>query len=130
MALVPLNTFRTITAVLSTSTSQRVYTAPIGVTSIILMAQVANIDENNQHFCTFQHYRNFRVLPNAQGNNAQAPNVATELVYDFGIPPADAGSIISGKLIVESQDSIVAYSNDDTQGNLKLVLSVLETANS
>jgi len=130
MALIPLNTFRTMTAVLNTSTTATVYTAPIGVTSIILMAQVSNLDNNNTHYVTMQHYRNFRVLPNAQGNNGQAPNVATEVVYNFGVPSDDAGSLISGKMIIESQDSIIAYSNDDPTGQLKLILSVLETANS
>jgi hypothetical protein len=130
MALIPLNTFRTITAVLNTATTSTVYTAPIGVTSIILMAQVSNIDNSNAHYCTLQHHRNFRVLPNAQGQNGQPPNVSTEIVYNFGIPSDDAGSLISGKLIIESQDSIIAYSNDDPTGKLKLILSVLETANS
>jgi hypothetical protein len=128
MALIPLNTFKTKTAVLSTSTSTTVYVAPIGVTSIILMAQVSNIDTVSDHNVTFAHKRRFRVLPDAQGNNAQDPNVVTELVSGFLIPSQDSGALITGKLIVESQDSIIAYGNDAT-GKLKLVLSVLETAN-
>jgi len=128
MALIPLNTFRTITAVLNTSTSATVYVAPIGVTSIILMAQVANIDSVNTHYVTMQHHRNFRVLPNAQGNNGQPPNVSTEIVSGFGVPSNDAASLISGKMIVESQDSVIAFA--DTTSSMKLVLSILETANS
>ena len=128
MALIPLNTFKTKTAVLTTSTSTTVYVAPIGVTSIILMAQVSNIDTAD-HSVTFSHHRRFRVLPDAQGNNAQDPNVTTELVSGFTIPGQDAGALITGKMIIESQDSIIAYGSDST-GKLKLVLSVLETANS
>ena len=127
MALIPLNTFRTMTAVLNTSTSATVYVAPIGVTAIILMAQVANTDNNNTHYVTMSHHRNFRVLPNAQGNNGQAPNVTTEIVYGFGVPNNDSASLISGKLILESQDSVIAYA--DTTSTMKLTLSILETAN-
>jgi hypothetical protein len=127
MALIPLNTFKTKTAVLTTSSTATVYVAPIGVTSIILMAQVANTDTAD-HSVTFSHHRRFRVLPDAQGNNAQAPNITTELVKEFVIPGSDAGTMITGKMIIESQDSIRCFSNDPT-GKMKLVLSVLETAN-
>ena len=127
MALIPLNTFKTKTKVLDTNSTSTVYVAPIGVTSIILMAQVANVDPNDAHTITFSHHRRFRVLPDAQGNNAQDPNVTTELVMNFEVPPNDSASLITGKMILESQDSIRAYS--DAEGQMKLVLSVLETAN-
>ena len=127
MALIPLNTFKTKTKVLDTNSTATVYVAPIGVTSIILMAQVANVDPNDAHTITFSHHRRFRVLPDAQGNNAQDPNVTTELVMNFEVPPNDSASLITCKMILESQDSIRAYS--DAEGQMKLVLSVLETAN-
>jgi len=127
MALIPLNTFKTKTKVLDTNTTATVYVAPIGVTSIVLMAQVANVDPNAAHKITFAHHRRFRVLPDAQGNNAQEPNVTTELVMDFEVPPNDSASLITGKMILEAQDSIRAYS--DEGGVMKLVLSILETAN-
>jgi hypothetical protein len=127
MALIPLNTFKTKTKVLDTNTTASIYVAPIGVTSIVLMAQVANVDPDSAHSITFSHHRRFRVLPDAQGNNAQEPNVTTELVMNFEVPPNDSASLITGKMILEAQDSIRAYS-DDT-GVMKLVLSILETAN-
>ena len=127
MALIPLNTFKTKTRVLDTNTTASIYVAPIGVTSIVLMAQVANVDPVESHTITFSHHRRFRVLPDAQGNNAQDPNVTTELVMDFEVPPNDSASLITGKMILEAQDSIRAYS--DTNGSMKLVLSILETAN-
>jgi hypothetical protein len=126
MALIPLNTFKTKTRILDTNTTASIYVAPIGVTSIVLMAQVANVD-NQPHTITFSHHRRFRVLPDAQGNNAQEPNVTTELVSNFEIPPNDSASLITGKMILEAQDSIRAYA--DANGSLKLVLSILETAN-
>jgi hypothetical protein len=126
MALIPLNTFKTKTKILDTNTTASVYVAPIGVTSIILMAQVSNTDTID-HTVTFSHYRRFRVLPDAQGNNAQDPNINTELVAGYDIPPNDSASLITGKMILESQDSIRAYA--DSTGTCKLILSILETAN-
>jgi len=126
MALIPLNTFRTMTKILDTNSTATVYTAPIGVTAIILLAQVSNVDTIDRSV-SFTHHRNFRVLPNAQGNNGQDANIDTELVKGFLIPPADSASLITGKMIVESQDSIRAFA--DSTGTCKLILSILETAN-
>jgi hypothetical protein len=126
MALIPLNTFKTKTAILTTVTSTAVYTAPIGVTSIVLMAQVANITTETQ-IVTFGHYRNLPVLADSQGNGAQAGGVFSELIKDFYVPGNDAASMITGKMIIESLDSVRAYSS---KGNtLKLTMSILETAN-
>ena len=137
MALIPLNTFKTKTTMLTSSTSytnwgaglstSTVYTAPIGVTSIILMAQVANVSTQTQ-YCSFMHHRNRPVLADAQGNGAQAGNIDSFLTKDFAIPAGDSASVLTGKLILEQLDSIRAYSNYST-GTLQLVLSVLETAN-
>jgi hypothetical protein len=127
MALLPLNVFKTKTAILTTATNARVYTAPVGVTAIVLMANAANVDLTNTRLVTFAHYRNLPVLPDTQGNGGQAGNTITEQVLQFAVPPNDAGSLLSGKLIIESLDSIVAYC--DAEGALKLTLSILETAN-
>lgn len=127
MAQLPLNTFKTKTSMLSTSTTATVYTAPIGVTAIILMAQIANLTTGTQAV-TFVHHRNRPVLADAQGNGYQAPNTDSYLVKEFGIPANDAGTPLSGKMIIESLDSVRAYGSID--GGLQLVLSVLETANS
>jgi hypothetical protein len=128
MALIPLNTFKTKTALLgaNTGTGATVYTAPVGTTAIVLMAQVSNLSTATQTV-SFIHHRNRRVLADAQGNGAQPGNIDSFLVRDFGIPDADAGSVLSGKLIIEELDSIRAYSS--TTATLQLVLSILETAN-
>lgn len=126
MALIPLNTFKTKTAILSSNSTATVYTAPVGVTSIILMAQVANISTVTQYI-NFIHHRNRRILPDAQGFNEQPANTDSILVRDFAIPENDAASVLTGKLIIESLDSVRAYSL--TSGTCQLVLSVLETAN-
>lgn len=126
MALLPLNTFKTKTTTLSTGTTTRVYTAPVGVTAIILMANAANVTTSTR-LVSFSHYRNLPVLPDTQGNGGQAGNTITEQVKDFAIPPNDAASLLSGKMIIESLDSI--YASCDEEGAIKLTLSVLETAN-
>lgn len=127
MAQLPLNTFKTKTAILGSTTGTIVYTAPIGVTSIILMAQISNIDTAT-HYVSFSHYRNRPVLSDAQGNGGQPGQTSSPLVIDYGIPANNAGNPLVGKLIIEQLDSIQAHA--DTTGTLQLVLSVLETANS
>lgn len=126
MALLPLNQFKTKTAVITSSTTATVYTAPIGVTAIILMTQLTNISTET-HTVTFEHYRNLPVLPDAQGNGAQSSSTVTKLVQDYMIPPADAASLTMGKLIIESLDSVRCYA--DAGGVFNLTMSVLETAN-
>jgi hypothetical protein len=126
MALLPLNVFKTKTAVLTTSSTATVYTAPIGVTAIILMTQVSNVSTQT-HTVSFSHYRNLPVLRDAQGNGAQAGNVNTEMIKEFAIPPNDAASMTTGKMIIESLDSVRCFAS--AEGVMKLTLSVLETAN-
>lgn len=140
MALIPLNTFKTKTSFLNTATvtgntytipagtTATVYTAPIGVTSIILMAQVANVSTTTQNI-SFIHHRNRPVLADAQGNGAQPGNVDTYLVKNFAIPAGDAASILTGKLIVESLDSVRSFVHNANSNTCQLTLSVLETAN-
>lgn len=126
MALIPLNSFKTKTQLLGNSSTATVYTAPIGVTSIILMAQISNISTETQ-LLSFTHHRNRPILADAQGNGAQPGNVDSFLVREFAIPPGDAASVLTGKLIIESLDSIRAGASNT--GTLQLVMSVLETAN-
>jgi len=130
MALIPLNTFKTKTAILqgdwTYGTTATVYTAPIGVTSIILMTQVANVSTQT-HTVTFAHSRNFPIFADAQGNGAQPAGVVTELIQQFAIPTNDAASLTTGKMIIESLDSVICYA--DADGVMKLTMSILETAN-
>lgn len=130
MALIPLNKFLTktkaITAFTATTATVTAYVAPIGVTSIVLMAQVSNVSTQTQTV-NFIHYRNRPVLADAQGNGFQPGKTETFLVKNFPIPPGDAASLLSGKLIVESLDSVRIYASNS--GTCQLTLSVLETAN-
>lgn len=135
MALIPLNTFKTKTKILEVDTpaidavtiaKRTAYTAPVGVTSIVLMAQVSNISTITQHVSLI-HYRNIGVPNNAQGTGAQLNNVESFLIKEFNIPVNDSASLLTGKLIIESLDSVRAYASNG--GSCQLVLSILETAN-
>jgi hypothetical protein len=126
MAQLPLNTFLTKTAVLTTNTTATVYTSPIGVTSIVLMAQIANISTSTSYL-TFQHFRNKAVLPDAQGNGGQPGKTTSTMVLNYGIPARDAAVPLAGKMIIEELDQIRAFA--DKEESLQLVLSILQTAN-
>ena len=126
MALIPLNTFKTKTSLLTTSTTATVYVAPVGTTAIVLMAQISNLSTGTE-VVSFIHHRNRVVLADAQGNGYQAPGVDTFLVKDYGIPPNDAAVPLGGKLIIEELDSIRCFSANT--GTLMLTLSILESAN-
>ena len=126
MALIPLNTFKTKTATLTTNNTATIYTAPIGTTAIILMTQVTNITSSAQTV-NFGHYRRLAVLPDAQGNGGQPGSTFTPLVVNYRIPAYDATALTTGKMIIESLDSIRAWSASPS--TLQITLSVLETAN-
>jgi hypothetical protein len=112
---------------LKSPNTTKIYTAPPGVTSIVLMAQVANVTDHDISL-TFAHYRNIPVFPDpATLNGYQAGDTVTEIVKDYIIPPNDSASLLSGKMIIESFDSIVAFASESS--GLKVTLSILETAN-
>lgn len=105
-----LNIFRTVTAELSTVPTT-LYTAPAGYTSIILMAQVTNVTSSTKTI-TFSHY---------------SDSTTTELLKDFAIPANDAASATTGKLVIETGDSVQASAS--ATSSVKVVLSILETLN-
>lgn len=127
MAQLPLNKFLTKTTKLDANSTATVYTAPIGVTAIVLMAQVANLDTAT-HYVSFEHYRYKTILEDAQGFGRQEGRTSSLLVKNFAIPPGDAGTPLTGKMIIEELDSIRAYA--DSTGTMQLVMSILQTANS
>lgn len=107
-----LNEFKTVTSELTTTNSV-LYTAPVGKTAIVLMAQVANVTTSAADV-TFSHYDT-------------SATTETELVKDFGIAGQDSASVTTGKLVVESGDSVKAFASANT--SLKITLSVLESLN-
>lgn len=127
MAQLPLNKFLTKTAILNSSTTNTVYTSPIGITSIVLMSQVANLTTETQ-YVSFEHFRYKTVLPDAQGFGGQPGNTPSILVKEYAIPANDAGTPLTGKLIIEELDSVRAYASNS--GTMQMVMSILQTANS
>jgi hypothetical protein len=109
MASLPLNNFRTITSVVS-NILQTSYTCPIGFKAVFLMGQVTNIGLTN-HTVTFIHTRGI---------------TDTEIVFDFTIPPKDTLNLLTGKLVLETNDSIKIVGSSTT--DLKFLASILETS--
>jgi len=106
----PLNVFKTVNYVAPLS-AVGIYTAPTGYTGVILMAQAANID-SAAHDVTFSHKRG---------------GTTTELVKSSPIPGNDALSLVTGRLVLESGDSIELSASDAS--NVKVTVSILETLN-
>lgn len=104
----PLNTFISISANV-TSVPTTAYTCPAETTSIVLLAQVANIHNTDEANVTFY----------------SSLDGQTELVKDFIIPPKDAAGLLTGKLVIEAGESLGIYA--DANNKLKLTMSVLET---
>ena len=104
MAVAPLNKFLTI-AVPVAPGEQTVYTAPTGVSAIVLYAQVSNVGVNTYPTVTFTHRRKStsqRTFGNTRNNR---------IIKDVEIPPNDSLVIIDGRLVLERTaivtDSIV-----------------------
>jgi hypothetical protein len=106
----PLNVFKTVNYIAPLS-PVGIYTAPTGYTGVILMAQAANID-STAHDITFSHKRG---------------STSTELAKSMPIPGNDSLSLISGRLVLESGDSIELSASDAS--NVKVTVSILETLN-
>jgi hypothetical protein len=103
-----LNIFRTITANVTT-TSTSVYSAPLGYSTVILLAQVANTGNNIIQIST------------GTANGA----LYTALIANASVPPNDAINSIAGRLVLTYGQSfqVSASANATSQ----LTLSLLET---
>ena len=105
-----LNVFQTVTAVVDTSPTV-IYTAPVGYTGVVLLAQVANIGSTSEDV-TLVHRRS---------------STDTEMLKEYPISASDTANLLAGKLVLESGDKLVLSGSDNT--NLKFVSSILETLN-
>jgi hypothetical protein len=111
-----LNVFRTITSVATTS-NVGIYTAPVGYTGVVLLAQATNIG-NDTKTVNFLHQRT---------NRRTGIAVTTEILINYPISGNDSANLLSGKLVLESSDVLRFYASDDT--NIKFIASILETLN-
>jgi hypothetical protein len=104
-----LNVFKTVVANVTT-TSTSVYSTPIGYATVVLLAQVSNIDAGNTI---------------GVSANIERSGNATSLIQNAQVPVEDAISVLTGRLILNYGDSfkVSATANASAQ----LTLSVLET---
>ena len=109
-----LNIFKTITKVAGTS-PVGIYTAPIGYTGVVLLAQAANIGNNTQTV-SFSHQRTTAGIA-----------VTTEILKDFPVSSSDTANLLAGKLVLESGDVLVLSASNGT--DIKFLGSILETLN-
>ena len=103
-----LNIFKTTLANVTTTTNS-VYTPPLGYVAVVLMAQVSNTGNS-----TIQVSADVLRLGSS-----------TSLISGIGIPSGDAASVLTGRLILQYGDQLQFTSSDDTSA--QLVLSFLET---
>ena len=109
-----LNVFKTITKV-ATTNAVGIYTAPVGYTGVVLLAQAANIG-NNTRTVSFSHKRTVIGIA-----------VTTEILKDFPISASDTANLVAGKLVLESGDVLVLSASNAT--DIKFLGSILETLN-
>jgi phage FluMu protein gp41 len=105
-----LNVFKTVTAVVSTNPTE-IYSAPVGYTGVVLLAQVANVGAISGNV-TLIHRRSM---------------VDTEMLKQFPIDINDTANLLAGKLVLESGDKLVLSASNAT--NFKFIGSILETLN-
>lgn len=94
MAVAPLNKFLTV-AVPVAPGEQTVYTTPVGVSAIVLYAQVANVGVNTYPTITFTHKRTSTSSRTA-GNTRNI-----RVIKNAEVPPNDSLIIIDGRLVLE-----------------------------
>ena len=109
-----LNIFKTITKVASTS-PVGIYTAPVGYTGVVLLAQATNVGENTQSV-SFSHQRTTSGIA-----------VTTEILKNFPVSASDTANLLAGKLVLESGDVLVLSASNGT--DIKFLGSILETLN-
>jgi hypothetical protein len=109
-----LNVFKTVTKV-ATTNAVGIYTAPVGYTGVVLLAQATNIGSETQTV-SFSHQRTSAGIA-----------VTTEILKDFPISASDSANLLSGKLVLESNDVLVLSASNGT--DIKFLGSILETLN-
>lgn len=105
-----LNVFQTVTSVVSTSPTE-VYTAPVGYTGVVLLAQVTNVGATSQDV-TLVHRRS---------------STDTRMLKQYPIAGNDTANLLAGKLVLESGDKLVLSGSNGT--DLEFIASILETLN-
>lgn len=125
MAQQPLNTYKTVVGVVST-TNTEVYSTKTGYTSIVLYLQVAS---------TGIGIGTVSVFHKRQSRSQSGVSTALTTIIDKGlIPPNDALAVLDGRLVLErtatKTDSLVISGISTSVPNkLEYTISILETLN-
>ena len=109
-----VNTFQTVTQTVSTAEAV-VYTAPVGYTGVVLLAQASNVGSNTQTI-SMSHERTTSGIA-----------VTTEIIQQLPIEKTDTANLLSGKLVLESNDVIIISASSSS--DIKFLGSILETLN-
>ena len=105
-----LNVFQTVTKVAPTS-PVGIYTAPVGYTGVVLLAQAANVGSVTRTV-SLSHKRD---------------SVTTEIVKTLPIEASDTANLLPGKLVLETGDVLMLSASDSS--DVKFLGSILETLN-
>ena len=106
-----LNVFQTIPYVAPTGGAVGIYTAPVGYTGVVLLAQAANVGTVTRTV-SLSHKRS---------------SVTTEIVKDLPIEASDTANLLPGKLVLETGDIIMLEASNGS--DVKFLGSILETLN-
>ena len=117
MAAIALNKFRTI-RVRATTGVVGIYTCPIGVASIVLLAQVTNVSAGAS--------KGIYKISAWHSRSTESPT-DYKFANEVSIPPNDGLNLFSdGRLAMETSDVIKIQA--DSNDKLEFILSILETA--
>ena len=106
-----LNVFKTIPYIAPTGAAVGIYTAPVGYTGVVLLAQAANVG----------------AVTRTVSLSFKRDSVTTEIVKDLPIEASDTANLLPGKLVLETDDVLMLSANDAS--DIKFLGSVLETLN-
>lgn len=105
-----LNVFQTVPYVAPTG-AVGIYTAPVGYTGVVLLAQAANVGSATRTVSL----------------SFKRDSTTTEIVKDLPIEASDTANLLPGKLVLETGDVLVLSADNAT--DVKFLGSVLETLN-
>ena len=105
-----LNVFQTVTKVAPTG-AVGIYTAPVGYTGVVLLAQAANVGS----------------VTRTVSLSFKRGSTTTEIVKDLPIEASDTANLLPGKLVLETGDIIMLEASNGS--DVKFLGSVLETLN-
>ena len=103
--------FKSVNADLGTSANTSIYQCPSSTTAIVILCQVANVDESNAADVYVDYYDSSETQAKA-------------LAHTISVPADTALNPIGGKLVLNAGDQLRAWAS--AASDLEIVISVLE----